>query len=216
MRLIKIKGLKFSYPYGKRIFNGLNFVLHKGEKIGLTGPNGSGKTTLFHLIMGLLKPEAGEIKIFGKIRKKEEDFFEVRRKLGLLFQDADDQLFCPTVEENIAFGPLNLGKTKKEVKKIVRETCEKLGLIGLENKVTTKLSSGEKKLVAFSTVIAMKPEVLLLDEPNAGLDEETTKRILAYLKENTKTYIIIAQDYDFLKKATDRIYRLTDSKLEPL
>lgn len=210
---IDIKNLSFTYPLGETVFNGLNFSIRKGEKIGLTGPNGTGKTTLFHLIVGLLKPSSGEIKIFGKDRKEEKDFTEVRQRIGLLFQDSDDQLFCPTVEEDIAFGPLNRGKSHEETKVIVKETCKRLGLNGFEKRVTHRLSSGEKRLVALATVIAMNPECFLLDEPVTGLDEETTERFLNYLKEHADTYVIITHDREFLKDAVDRIYMLKDSRI---
>jgi cobalt/nickel transport system ATP-binding protein len=214
--LIEIKDLTFGYSNGSRIFNNLNFSFKKGEKIGLVGPNGAGKTTLFYLIMGLLKPLAGEIRIFGRSRINERDFIEVRQRIGLLFQDSEDQLFCPTVEEDIAFGPLNLGKSHNEAKAIVRETCERLGLKGFEKKVTHRLSGGEKRLVALATVVAMNPECYLLDEPTAGLDRTTTKRFLRYLEEYADTYIIISHDYEFLKNAVNKIYRLEEGKIKPL
>ncbi len=210
---IDIKNLSFSYPNAKNVFNSLDFSLKKGDKIGLIGPNGAGKTTLFHLIMGLLKPDSGEIKIFEKVRKNEKDFIEVRQKIGLLFQDSDDQLFSPTVEEDIAFGPLNLGKPLEVTRTIVRETCERLGLSGFEKRITHRLSGGEKRLVALATVVAMNPECFLLDEPITGIDEKTTEKFLRYLKEHADTYIIITHDREFLKGAVDRIYMLNDSKI---
>ncbi len=211
--IIKAKELYFSYHSGRKIFEGLNFCLKRGDKVGLVGSNGSGKTTLFHLIMGLLKPEKGEIYIFNKRRTNENDFFEVRQRIGLLFQDSDDQLFCPTVEEDIAFGPLNLNKSKEEVELIVKETCEKLGISGMEKSVTYRLSGGEKRLVAFATIVAMNPECLLLDEPTAGLDEETTNRILNYLKTQINTYVIISHDQGFLKEVVNKIYLLKGGQL---
>jgi len=214
--LIEIRDLCFSYANGRKVFDGLDFSLKKGDRIGLTGPNGAGKTTLLHLIMGLLKPNAGEMKIFGKVRKEERDFTEVRRRIGLLFQDSDDQLFCPTVEEDIAFGPLNLGKSLEEARTIVRETCERLGLLGFEKRVIHRLSSGEKRLVALATVVAMNPECFLLDEPTTGLDEKTTERFLRYLKKHADTYAIITHDRELLKDAVDRIYILKDSKITAL
>ena len=211
--MVNIKNLHFSYPNRGNVFNGLDFSLKKGDKIGLTGPNGAGKTTLFHLIMGLLKPDSGEINIFEKVRKHEKDFIEVRQRIGLLFQDSDDQLFSPTVEEDIAFGPLNLGKSHEEARSIVKETCERLGLSGFEKWVTHRLSGGEKRLVALATVIAMNPECFLLDEPVTGLDEETTERFLRYLKEHAETYAIITHDREFLKDTVDKIYVLKNSKI---
>lgn len=211
--LIEIKDLYFGYNHGLVVLKGLNFTLGCGDKIGLTGANGSGKTTLFHLIMGLLKPTSGEINILGKQRKEEKDFFEIRQKIGLLFQDSDDQLFYPTVEEDIAFGPLNLGKSHEEAKIIVRDVCSRLGLTGLEKKITYRLSGGEKRLAALATVAAMSPECLLLDEPTLGLDESTTYRLLSYLQSQTKSYIIITHDREFLKSAVNKIYLISDGKI---
>ena len=165
VNLIKINNLSFAYPSRQLIFNKMNFNFSKGQRIGLVGPNGSGKTTLFHLIMGLLSPLEGKIEIFGKERKEERDFTDVRERIGLVFQDPDDQLFSPTVAEDISFGPLNLGKNHQETKKILKETLETLGLVGFENRITHNLSYGEKRLVSLATVWAMQPEVLLLDEP---------------------------------------------------
>jgi len=214
--MIKIAQVVFSYSNGKKVFDGLNFSLNRKEKVGLTGPNGAGKTTLFHIIMGLLKPESGTVEISEKVRKEEKDFVEVRREIGLLFQDSDDQLFCPTVEEDIAFGPLNIGKSHEEAHEIVHDTCEKLGLNGYEKRVTHRLSGGEKRLVALATVVAMQPASYLLDEPVAGLDEATTERFLHYLREHADTYIIIAHDRNFLKSATDKIYELRDGSIKLL
>lgn len=214
--MIKIADVHFRYSNGKKVFGGLNFSLNTKEKVGLTGPNGAGKTTLFHLIMGLLKPDSGTVEIAARVRKEEKDFAEVRRKIGLLFQESDDQLFCPTVEEDIAFGPLNIGKSHDEAHEIVHDTCEKLGLNGFEKRVTHRLSGGEKRLVALATVVAMHPECYLLDEPVAGLDEATTERFLNYLREHADTYIIIAHDRNFLQRATDKIYVLRDGNIKLL
>lgn len=214
--MINLKDISFHYPNGRTIFQGLNFSLKEGERVGLAGPNGAGKTTLFHLIMGLLKPESGVIEIFDKIRKKEKDFDEVRKRIGLLFQDSDDQLFCPTVEEDIAFGPLNLGKSHEEARIIVKETCEKLGLRGYEKKITHRLSGGEKRLVALATVVAMQPECYLLDEPTTGLDEATSERFLRYLKEYSDTYMIITHNRHLLEQSVDKVYLLADGSLKTL
>ncbi len=211
--IIDIENLYFRYPHGREIFSGLDFSLGRGDRLGLVGHNGSGKTTLLHLIMGLIKPTGGRIKVAGEERRTEKDFEEVRRKIGLLFQDADDQLFCPSVAEDIAFGPLNLGKSQEETRRIVRRTCDLLGLNGLEEKITYRLSGGEKKLVALATLVAMEPECYLLDEPSAGLDEGTTARLLSHLRNHCDTYLIISHDRDFLKGAADRIYRLEGSRL---
>ena len=214
--ILKIEDLHFGYQNGKGVFHGLNFTLKEKERIGLVGPNGAGKTTLFHLIMGLQKPSSGSIEIFNIIRRTERDFTEVRQRIGFLFQDSDDQLFCPTVEEDIAFGPLNLGKSHDEARLIVKDTCEKLGLSGYEKRITHRLSGGEKRLVALATVMAMHPECYLLDEPTAGLDDKTTKRFLDYLTHYTDTYIIITHNRELLTGAADKVYTLTDGSLRLL
>lgn len=210
--IIRLKNISFSYD--KRVvLQDINLEIYKGDKIGLIGPNGSGKTTLLYIIMGLLKPDRGAVEIFGKIRQKEKDFVEVRQKIGLLFQDSDSQLFCPIVKEDVAFGPLNLGKSKKETEKIVKETLNILGLQDFEDRVTHKLSGGEKRLVALATVIAMKPICYLLDEPSAGLDEDTVQRLLNYLRNNAGTYIVVSHDRNFIESATEKILILEKGKL---
>lgn len=211
--LVKLSGIDFAYGDGAPVLRGLNFELFSGQKIGLIAPNGSGKTTLFHVIMGLLPPQAGDIAIFGQIMKTERDFSAVRHRIGLLFQDADDQLFCPTVLEDVCFGPLNMGKSKQEAIDIARHTLDFLGLSGFENRITVKLSGGEKKLVSFATVLAMQPEVLLLDEPLTGLDTKTRKVITEILPRMNLSYIIISHNIEFLNTTTTGIYTLRDGKI---
>ena len=197
--LIELEQVGFAYVPLRPVLRDLDFVLEKGERVSLLGANGSGKTTLFHLIMGLLMPDSGSLRVFGEERRERKDFDEVRRRIGLLFQDSDDQLFSPTVAEDIAFGPFNLGKSREDVLRIVKETLAVLGLEGFEDRVTYKLSGGEKRLVALGTVLAMRPEVLLLDEPVIGLDEEHRNRFVNILKESNLSYIVISHDHDFLE-----------------
>jgi len=212
--VIKIADLSFAYPSRDYVFKEFNFNFFKGERIGLVGLNGSGKTTLFHLIMGLLHPTEGKIEIYGKERKVENDFVEVRERIGLVFQDPDDQLFSPTVAEDIAFGPLNLRKNYQETKKILKETLETLGLAGFEDRITYNLSYGEKRLVSLATVWAMQPEILLLDEPTIWLDEETIKKIVKILNSHPHlSYIIISHDKKFLKETTNCIYLMDNGKI---
>jgi len=215
--VIKIADLSFAYPSRDYVFEKFNFNFFKGERIGLVGLNGSGKTTLFHLIMGLLHPTEGKIDIFGKERKVESDFAEVRERIGLVFQDPDDQLFSPTVAEDIAFGPLNLRKNHQETKKILKETLETLGLAGFEDRITYNLSYGEKRLVSLATVWAMQPEILLLDEPTIWLDEGTIEKIVQILNRNPRlSYIIISHDKKFLKETTDSICLMDNGKIRKI
>ena len=211
--LINLEGISFKYPGGPMVLKDLDFKLSRGNRIGLIAPNGSGKTTLFHIIMGLLKPSAGKLEIFGKLVREEKDFADVRRRIGLLFQDADDQLFSPTVLEDVAFGPLNLGKPKQEAIEIARRTLNFLGLSGFENRITFKLSGGEKKLVSLATVLAMKPEILLLDEPINGLDVKTRAKLSEVLSGLDLSYILISHDFDFLAETADAIYTMQDGKI---
>ncbi len=211
--LIELRRVGFGYPNGLKVFDSLNFQLREGDRLGIVGHNGSGKTTLLHLIVGLIKPDSGEVLVFGKPRKTEKDFREVRKRVGLLFQDPEDQLFCPTVAEDVAFGPLNLRIPKDEVQRIVKKTLEEVGLAGFEDRVTYNLSGGEKKLVSLATLFAMSPEVLLLDEPTAGLDEEATEKIERILREKAKTYIVVSHHRDVLEKTTDRILRMERGRL---
>ena len=211
--LINLEGISFSYPGGSQVFSNLDFHFHRGDRVGLIAPNGSGKTTLLHLIMGLLKPSAGRIEIFGKPARDEKDFRDVRRRIGLLFQDADDQLFSPSVLEDVAFGPLNLGKPKKEAIQIAQKTLAFLGLDGFENRITFKLSGGEKRLVSLATVLAMEPEILLLDEPVNGLDMKTKAKFKEIMSGINLSYLLISHDFDFLAEIVDAIYTLEDGKI---
>ena len=163
--------------------------------------------------MGLVKPTAGQIELFGSRVSTEKDYTEVRHRIGFLFQDADDQLFSPTVQEDVAFGPLNMGKSKKEALEITKRTLNYLGLQGFEHRITFKLSAGEKRLVALATVLAMEPEILLLDEPTSGLDQETKSRLEKILKELNMSFILISHDFDFLSETTDRIYTMENGKI---
>jgi cobalt/nickel transport system ATP-binding protein len=211
--IINLTDISFSYHGGSEVLDKLNLQFSRNEKIGLMGPNGCGKTTLFHIIMGLLKPLSGKIEIFGKPAKKEKDFIDVRRRIGLLFQDADDQLFSPTVLDDVAFGPLNLGKSKDEAIDIARKTLGFLDLTGFEDRLTYKLSGGEKRLVSLATVLAMEPEILLLDEPTTGLDEKTKTKIKKTLCELDLSYILISHEFDLLSEITDSIYTMKNGKI---
>jgi cobalt/nickel transport system ATP-binding protein len=211
--IIRLCRISFRYSDRPPVLKDLDFALRRGERIGWVAPNGSGKTTLFHIIMGLLPPDDGRIEIFGRQVKEEKDFVSVRRRIGLLFQDADDQLFSPTVLEDVAFGPLNMGKSKEEAIAISRSTLDRLGLKGFEERVTFKLSGGEKRLVALATVLAMEPEVLLLDEPTSGLDEKTKERLKEVLKSLDLSYILISHEFDFMADVVTAYQTLKDGKL---
>ena len=211
--LISLADVSFAYTPERPVLTACNLRLGRGERVGLWGSNGSGKSTLLALVVGLVRPSAGRIEAFGKVRSLERDFFEVRCRAGLLFQDADDQLFSPTVAEDVAFGPLNLGTPRDEVHRIVADTLELLGLGGYEDRVTYKLSGGEKRLVSLATVLAMQPEVLLLDEPTAGLDEAATERVTEILARLDQSMILVTHDRRLLDTLATRRTRLEGGKL---
>jgi len=214
--LLALEAVSFAYTAQRPVLLDCSLRLARGERVGLTGANGSGKTTLLALIVGLVRPTSGRVEAFGKPRACEADFHEVRRRVGLLFQDADDQLFCPTVAEDVAFGPLNLGRTRPEVRRIVAQTLGSLGLAGYEDRITYKLSAGEKRLVALATVLAMEPEVLLLDEPTAELDDEATDRVTQILAELEQAMVIVSHHKPLFEKLATRSVRLTDGKIVEL
>lgn len=213
--LVALRGVEFSYEPDRPVLEGVDFELRQGERVALTGPNGSGKTTLLHTIVGLLKVQEGVVEVFGKPRREEKDFEEVRERVGLLFQDPEDQLFCPTVIEDVAFGPLNLGKSQIEAMEVARRTLQLLGLGKYEDRITYRLSHGEKRLVSLATVLAMEPEVLLLDEPLSGLDEETEQRLTSILAELPQSMIVVSHDRNLLRKVSNRAVYLRRGKLEP-
>lgn len=211
--LIEASNVCFSYEHGKNIINNLDFSLSNNEKIGIIGMTGCGKSTLLHLIMGLLKPQKGDISLFGFAMKKEKDFSSMRLQIGFLFQNSDDQLFSPTVIDDIAFGPLNQGKTAEEARNIAEETLRKLTIYDLKDRITHKLSGGEKKLIALATILAMAPKLLLLDEPLTGLDPYTRVKIITLIKSLDLPMLIVSHDWGFLHESTYKTYKVEAGSL---
>jgi cobalt/nickel transport system ATP-binding protein len=213
--LVSFHDVDFGYDALRPVLRQCSFRLEPGQRIALRGANGSGKTTLLHLIVGLLRPSAGRVEVFGAPRVAERDFHEVRRRVGLLFQDADDQLFCPTVAEDVAFGPLNLGVPRDRVRQVVAETLESVGLAGYEHRITYRLSGGEKRLVALATVLAMQPEVLLLDEPVSGLDEQATERLTELFARLPHAMLVVSHQQEFCRRVADGTVALVEGRIVP-
>ncbi|MFV0423709.1 energy-coupling factor ABC transporter ATP-binding protein [Oleidesulfovibrio sp.] len=212
--LLELQGIRYRYPLcGKDVLDGVDFCLKRHARLGLYGPNGSGKTTFLHVVMGLLAPQAGQVLFKGQPVRTEKEFRAVRSRIGLLLQNADDQLFSPTVLEDVAFGPLNLGMPPDKARQRAVETLEALGLAGFESRLTHRLSGGEKKLVSLAAVLAMKPEALLLDEPTNGLDPATRLHIINILNELDVALIVISHDWDFLHHTTSEFLTLREGKL---
>jgi cobalt/nickel transport system ATP-binding protein len=195
------------------VLDAVSFDLYPAERVALTGPNGGGKTTLLHLIVGLLQPRSGEVIVFDQPRRSERDFRAVRRRVGLVFQNADDQLFCPSVLDDVMFGPLNLGLPPREARDRAHETLNALGLGGFGDRLIHRLSGGEKRLIALATVLAMRPDVLLLDEPTAGLDDRSRARLIEVLRSLPHAMLIATHDRGLLNELATRAVRLADGRL---
>ncbi|WP_170429468.1 energy-coupling factor ABC transporter ATP-binding protein [Ruegeria arenilitoris] len=215
MTLISLEDICFAYPGQAPVLNGANLHLSTGQRLSLTGANGSGKSTLLRITLGLQRPSSGTVTIFGQERTVEADFHDVRRRVGLVFQDPDDQLFCPTVAEDISFGPLNLGKTRDEALSIVNNVLGDLDLMHLKDRITHKLSGGEKRLVTLATVLAMEPEVLLLDEPTNALDTKNEARLLEILQSLPQAILLVSHSPAFRTALAPDELDLRDGRLMP-
>ncbi|GGF81359.1 cobalt/nickel transport system ATP-binding protein [Mameliella alba] len=211
--MIELDDLHFAYPGQPPVLNGASMRLGPGERLSLTGPNGAGKSTLLRMILGLQRPTSGTVTIFDQARSREKDFHEVRRRIGLVFQDPDDQLFCPTVAEDVAFGPLNLGKSRDEALAVVEQTLMVLDLLHLRDRVTHKLSGGEKRLVTLATVLAMSPEVLLLDEPTNALDPENQARLTEIIDALPLPILLVSHDPAFRERIAPCALELREGRL---
>lgn len=200
---------------GRRVLDRVGLRLEAGERLALIGANGAGKTTLLRTLVGLEWPTAGRIVAFGAERKVEKDFREVRALAGYLFQDPDDQLFSPTVIEDVAFGPLNLGLAPREATARAEATLERLALSHLARRITHRLSGGEKRLVSLAGVLAMEPRALLLDEPTNALDETHLARLSEILASLDVAMVIVSHDRHFLEHHATRAVALKDGRLAP-
>ncbi|RME36413.1 MAG: ABC transporter ATP-binding protein, partial [Thermoflexia bacterium] len=174
--VIEVQNFYLTYPDGREALRGVSLTLREGEKVALVGPNGAGKSTLMLALVGLLKGK-GTIRVFGE-DLTDGNARRIRARVGLVFQDPDDQLFSPTVFDDIAYGPLYAGLPEPEIRQRVTRALSQVGLEGFEGRLSHHLSEGEKKRAAIATVLAMEPEVLLLDEPSAGRDPRARRRLI--------------------------------------
>lgn len=202
--VIELRGLCFRRDPSRLLLEGVELELRAGERLGLCGANGSGKSSLLHLLLGLEPADAGHIQLFGQVCSRETDFRSYRGRIGLMFQDPEDQLFCPTVEEDVAFGPLNQGYKHPQVCAMVERTLRELRLSHLATRPVHQLSGGEKRMVALAGLLVMQPEVLLLDEPTCGLDEDAQARVVETLVSLPQAMIVVSHDPDFLGRIATR------------
>ncbi|MFZ5504151.1 MAG: energy-coupling factor ABC transporter ATP-binding protein [Pseudomonadota bacterium] len=211
--LIRAHELTFRHVPERPLLEGVSFDVHAGERVGLVGANGSGKSSLLQVLIGLLPRDSGSLELCGQPCRDEADFRPMRGRVGLMFQDADDQLFCPTVQEDVAFGPLNQGLAHAAVRRIVGDMLARLRIVHLAERAVHQLSGGEKRLVALAGVLAMGPEVLLLDEPTTGLDADARLKVIEVLLALPQAMLVVSHDRDFLEQLSTRVIALVDGRV---
>ncbi len=216
--VLEVRDLCHRYPHlDSNTLDKINLKVFKGERVAVLGANGAGKSTLFKHLNGILKPLSGEVLIKGeKITKK--NLRTCRETVGIVFQDPDDQVLAPSVEEDIAFGPINMGLSRNEVERRVKEALEMVGLTGFEERAPHHLSGGQKKLVAIAGILAMRPEVIVLDEPTAGLDPLSSARVLELIMKMNRelgiTLLLSTHNVDVVPYFAERVFVLHHGRLE--
>jgi cobalt/nickel transport system ATP-binding protein len=216
VELLRLTDVHVDLADGRPVLAGVDLTLGAGDRLAIRGANGAGKTTLLRTIVGLERVRAGRIWAFGRDRRRPVDFHEVRLRAGLVFQNADDQLFCPTVREDVAFGPRNQGLSVAEAHARTDETLAELGLTGYGDRATHRLSGGEQRLVALATVLAMRPDVLLLDEPLTGLDEDGEARLVEVLNALPQALVVVSHEERLERALGATPWRLNSGRLQPV
>jgi cobalt/nickel transport system ATP-binding protein len=198
-----VEGLAFAYPDGHQALFGVDLRIERGERVALLGPNGAGKTTLVLHLNGILGPGQGQVSVAG-LPVAKEHLREIRRRVGLVFQDPDDQLFMPTVRDDVAFGPANLGLRGAELDARVDRALEQVGLAGLADRPPFHLSFGQRRRAAVATVLAMEPEILVLDEPSSNLDPASRRELAEVLEELDVTVLMVTHDLPYAMQLCPR------------
>jgi cobalt/nickel transport system ATP-binding protein len=193
MSVLEVADLHYTYPDGRQALNGVSMTVNAGEKVALLGPNGAGKTTLALHLNGIRQASSGSISVAG-LTVDDSSVDEIRRRVGMVFQNPDDQLFMPTVKEDVAFGPANLGVSPDRLAGVVDDALDRVGAGGLQKRVPHHLSGGERRRVSLATVLSMKPELLVLDEPTAGLDPAGRRELITLLGNLDMTQLVITHD----------------------
>lgn len=201
--LVAVQDLHYRYADGTAALRGVTFTLHHGESLGLVGANGAGKSTLLLQLAGVLLPERGTVRV-GDWPVTPATLARVRRSLGMVFQDPDDQLFMPTVEDDVGFGPANLGLPEGEVRARVEGALDRVGALHLRARPPHRLSGGEKRAVAIATVLSMSPDILVMDEPSAGLDPASRRALIGQLRAFEHTKIVASHDLDLVYEVCRR------------
>lgn len=205
--IVEVKDVQFNYPGSVKAIGGVSFGISKAERVAILGPNGSGKSTLILLMAGLLTPLKGEITVFNE-KTSSKNFQKIRQRIGIVFQDPDDQLFTQSVIDDIEYGPKNLRLPENDVKDRSRQVLEKMGIQHLKDRPPHRLSFGEKKKVSLATALVMKPDLLILDEPTANLDLVSRRGLIGTLNELNRegtTIIVSTHDVEALPELADRV-----------
>ncbi|MGB5196024.1 MAG: ABC transporter ATP-binding protein [Candidatus Deferrimicrobium sp.] len=210
--LLEFKDVRFRYPDGTEALKGVSFLITHGESVGIVGANGAGKSTLLLHMNGHLLPTSGGVTV-GEIPLRKETRPEIRRKVGVVFQNPDDQLFMPTVFDDVAFGPLNLGLPPDRVRERVEEALGQVGALALADKPPHHLSGGEKSAVAIATVIAMKPDILVMDEPASSLDPKARRAVIGLLNSFAHSKIVASHDLDLILDVCERCLVIRDGAI---
>lgn len=208
---VQVENLSYTYPDGTPALRGVDLRIGEGEAVGIVGPNGAGKTTLLLHLNGILQG-TGTVRIRG-LELVPGRLKEIRRQVGLVFQNPDDQLFLPRVFDDVAFGPLNLGFPRREVESRVRRALASVGMESALYRSTMHLSEGEKKRVAIATVLAYGPSILVFDEPTANLDPRQRRALLDWMRESGKTLVVASHDLDFVAALAERLVVLDSGRV---
>lgn len=209
---VDFSDVRFSYPDGTEALHGVSFRITHGESVGIVGANGAGKSTLLLQMNGFLMPSAGTVTIGGVLLQK-GTVPEIRRRIGVVFQNPDDQLFMPTVFDDVAFGPLNLGLDEPAVRRRVDEALGKVGGLPLKDKPPHHLSGGQKSAVAIASVLAMEPDILVMDEPAANLDPKSRRSLIRLLRSFRHTKIVASHDLDLILDVCSRCIVIRDGRV---
>ena len=210
--LLELKNVNYSYEKGKNVLHDVSLHVHPGESIGLIGANGAGKSTLMKIIVGLCTNYYGTVEVEG-MPVTDKTLAEVRKNIGYVFQDSDNQLFMTTVEQDVAFGPRNYGLSEEEVNKSVDIALDAVGITDLKKKQVYKLSGGEKKLAAIATILALNPKLILMDEPSVALDPKNRRNLINIMKELPEVRLIASHDLDFIWDTCDRTILIADGTI---
>lgn len=206
---LEVRDLHFTYPDGQEAIKNMSFTIHHGESVGIIGANGAGKSTLLMLLMGVLFPDRGEV-LVGDVRVTKRTLPLIRQRLGIVFQNPDDQLFMASVYDDVAFGPRNYKLDEEEVNLRVEQALESVGISHLKHRAPYNLSGGEKRAAAIACVLSMQPDVLIMDEPTAALDPKSRRRVINLLKGFKHTKIVTSHDLDMTYETCNRIIVIKD------